>query len=64
MTKDILSLLNSPFFVGFDRIHDRLHEFNDTLSKNVPSSVFVTNGQMKTRFILLHGMKTKTTKQC
>ena len=37
MTKDILSLLNSPFFVGFDRIHDRLHEFNDTLSKNVPS---------------------------
>jgi len=37
MTKDVLSLLNSPFFVGFDRVYDRLHEFNDNVSKNIPS---------------------------
>ena len=35
MTKELYNLLNSPFFVGFDRIHDRMHEFNDSLSKNV-----------------------------
>jgi molecular chaperone IbpA len=35
MTKELFNLLNSPFFVGFDRIHDRMHEFNDSLSKNV-----------------------------
>ena len=37
MTKDMFNLLNSPFFVGFERIHDRMNQFNDTLSKNVPS---------------------------
>ena len=37
MTKDMFALLNSPFFVGFDRIHDRLHEFNDSIAKNLPT---------------------------
>ena len=37
MTKDMFTLLNSPFFVGFDRIHDRLHEFNDSIAKNLPT---------------------------
>jgi molecular chaperone IbpA len=37
MTKDMFNLLNSPFFVGFERIHDRMNQFNDTLSKNAPS---------------------------
>ena len=33
----MFTLLNSPFFVGFDRIHDRLHEFNDSIAKNLPT---------------------------
>lgn len=33
----MFALLNSPFFVGFDRIHDRLHEFNDSIAKNLPT---------------------------
>ena len=37
MTKDMFNLLNSPLFVGFERIHDRMNQFNDTLSKNAPS---------------------------
>mgnify|MGYP001603589118 FL=1 len=37
MTKDMFNLLNSPFFVGFERIHDRMNQFNDTLTKNAPS---------------------------
>jgi molecular chaperone IbpA len=37
MSKDMFALLNSPFFVGFDRIHDRLHEFNDSIAKNLPT---------------------------
>ena len=37
MTKDMFTLLNSPYFVGFDRIHDRLHEFNDSIAKNLPT---------------------------
>jgi len=37
MTKDMFNLLNSPFFVGFERIHDRMNQFNDTLSKNAPT---------------------------
>jgi molecular chaperone IbpA len=40
MTKDMFTLLNSPFFVGFDRIHDRLHEFNDTVAKNLQQSTY------------------------
>jgi len=39
MTKDMFTLLNSPYFVGFDRIHDRLHEFNDSIAKNLPAGV-------------------------
>jgi molecular chaperone IbpA len=37
MTKDVISLLNSPLFVGFDRVYDRLNEFQETVSKNIPS---------------------------
>ena len=33
MTKDLFNLLNSPFFVGFDRMHNRLHEFNNTMTR-------------------------------
>ena len=33
----MFTLLNSPYFVGFDRIHDRLHEFNDSIAKNLPT---------------------------
>ena len=40
MTKDMFTLLNSPFFVGFDRIHDRLHEFNETVAKNLQQSTY------------------------